>query len=230
MKPFWYKIPVVIRSIFSGLLVVFSGIIPWAILFEANLKTSPSIPWSVIVCIIYLYYWNRFLMGKTVGVYQQSRIDRYRRLTSESKNKIKVFVIGCLISLTSLLLMIWVYWYFQIPIEKMSVQNINFITLIIYFAMASFVAGLCEEVGFRGYMQQPIEVKHDGLVAIAVSTLLFALLHLGNDDAIYLMPFYIFNGAFLGVLAWRTQSLRLSIVFHIGINFTSYLVLLSWYN
>src|SRR5207245_10175025 len=39
-------------------------------------------------------------------------------------------------------------------------------------------AGLCEETGVRGSMQQPIEQRHGALVAILVSFVFFLLLHL----------------------------------------------------
>ena len=39
-------------------------------------------------------------------------------------------------------------------------------------------AGICEETGFRGYMQVPIERRHGAPVAILISSLFFMALHL----------------------------------------------------
>ena len=36
-------------------------------------------------------------------------------------------------------------------------------------------AGICEETGFRGYMQQPIERRHGALTGILVSSFFFML-------------------------------------------------------
>src|SRR5262249_18266155 len=43
---------------------------------------------------------------------------------------------------------------------------------------AALVAGICEETGFRGYMQLPIERRHGPLIAIGVSSALFTVFHL----------------------------------------------------
>jgi membrane protease YdiL (CAAX protease family) len=44
--------------------------------------------------------------------------------------------------------------------------------------MSATSAGICEETGFRGYMQQPIEQRHGAVIAILVSSFFFMLLHL----------------------------------------------------
>ena len=54
--------------------------------------------------------------------------------------------------------------------------------LVVVISAAS--AGICEETGFRGYMQQPIEKRHGAFVAILVSSLFFMLLHLNKGWAL----------------------------------------------
>jgi membrane protease YdiL (CAAX protease family) len=41
-------------------------------------------------------------------------------------------------------------------------------------------AGICEETGFRGFMQQPIEQRHGASVAVFISSLLFLAAHLAQ--------------------------------------------------
>ena len=45
-------------------------------------------------------------------------------------------------------------------------------------------AGICEETGFRGYMQYPIEHRHGAPTAIFVSSVFFMLLHLTKGWAV----------------------------------------------
>ena len=43
--------------------------------------------------------------------------------------------------------------------------------------VAAVSAGICEETGFRGYMQLPIEQRHGARVAILISSLFFTAVH-----------------------------------------------------
>ena len=50
--------------------------------------------------------------------------------------------------------------------------------------VSALSAGICEETGFRGYMQRPIEKSSGPLVAITVSSLVFMLIHLTKTWAL----------------------------------------------
>jgi membrane protease YdiL (CAAX protease family) len=50
-------------------------------------------------------------------------------------------------------------------------------------------AGICEETGFRGYMQRPIEQRHGAPVAILISSFFFMALHrLASEDGYAELP------------------------------------------
>jgi len=76
-------------------------------------------------------------------------------------------------------------------------------------------AGICEEIGFRGYLQRPIEKRHRPLVAILISSLLFTLLHLTKDwSTAGMVPIVFGAGLLLGTLAWASGSLIPCIIGH----------------
>jgi membrane protease YdiL (CAAX protease family) len=76
-------------------------------------------------------------------------------------------------------------------------------------------AGVCEETGFRGYMQRPLEQRYGAPIAILISSLLFAALHLTKDWATAGMVPIIFGaGVLLGLLASAAQSLIPCIIGH----------------
>lgn len=216
----WQRIPLMARSIISGLLVTFSGLLPWTILFGLNITLAPSIPWSVMVIAIYLFFWNRFVKGSGNGTHAPSRAERYRNTSSHSIAT-RIYVAGGLTSIGIFLLMMVAYQYFKIPIQELPIKNLSPWIVAIYFAMASFVAGLCEEVGFRGYMQQPLEKSHGVLVAVSISTIVFALLHFNA----MLIPFHFLGGINFAIMTWLSHSLRPSIIFHSLTNFLSYILL-----
>jgi membrane protease YdiL (CAAX protease family) len=81
--------------------------------------------------------------------------------------------------------------------------------------ISALSAGVCEEMGFRGYMQRPIENRHGPWLAIAISAVMFTLLHLNKSWALMAMtPIVLGAGVMLGVLARRSASLVFCIIGH----------------
>jgi membrane protease YdiL (CAAX protease family) len=81
--------------------------------------------------------------------------------------------------------------------------------------IAAASAAICEETGFRGYMQQPIEQRHGAFTAIAISSVLFTIFHLSKSWAIPAMvPLVLGAGVLLGLIAWASNSLVPGIIAH----------------
>jgi membrane protease YdiL (CAAX protease family) len=81
--------------------------------------------------------------------------------------------------------------------------------------VSALSAGVCEETGFRGYMQRPIEKRHGPLVAILISSLLFTLIHLTKDWALIgIVPIIFLAGVLLGTLARASGTLVFCILGH----------------
>ena len=81
--------------------------------------------------------------------------------------------------------------------------------------VSALSAGICEETGFRGYMQKPIEKSSGPLVAITVSSLVFMLLHLTKSWALIGMVPTVFGaGVLLGALARASGTLIFGMLGH----------------
>jgi membrane protease YdiL (CAAX protease family) len=81
--------------------------------------------------------------------------------------------------------------------------------------VSALSAAVCEETGFRGYMQKPIEKRLGPVIAILVSSLFFTLPHLTKDWALIGMVPIIFGaGVLLGRLACASCSLVFCILGH----------------
>ncbi len=77
-------------------------------------------------------------------------------------------------------------------------------------------AGICEETGFRGYMQRPIEERHGAPIAILASAFFFMLLHLTKAWALIgMVPIVFGAGILLGLLAWSSRSLVPCMIGHV---------------
>jgi len=81
--------------------------------------------------------------------------------------------------------------------------------------VSALSAGICEETGFRGYMQRPIEKSSGPIVAITVSSLVFMLLHLTKSWALIgMVPIVFGAGVLLGVLAHASGTLIFGMLGH----------------
>lgn len=80
-------------------------------------------------------------------------------------------------------------------------------------------AGICEETGFRGYMQRPIEQTRGAPAAILVSSLFFTALHLTKGWATPgMIPIVFGAGVLLGLLAWSSRSLIPGMIGHVAMD------------
>lgn len=89
--------------------------------------------------------------------------------------------------------------------------------LVAFTAFLSFVvvAPITEELLFRGVILRGVRVARGGLTALALSSALFALSHLGALSAII---YALVAGVLLGAVALRTGSTLVSIAMHAGVN------------
>ena len=81
--------------------------------------------------------------------------------------------------------------------------------------ISALSAGVCEETGFRGYMQRPIEKKYGPAIAVAISSLFFMLVHLNKDWALMgMVPIVLGAGVLLGWLAYASGTLVFPMIGH----------------
>jgi membrane protease YdiL (CAAX protease family) len=81
--------------------------------------------------------------------------------------------------------------------------------------ISALSAGVCEETGFRGYMQRPIEERHGPAIAIAISSFFFMLVHLTKDWSIIgMVPIVFSAGVLLGWLAYSSGTLVFAMIGH----------------
>lgn len=90
-----------------------------------------------------------------------------------------------------------------------------------YLALA-VIAPVTEEVVFRGaILRELLKRFSKPWVAIAISALLFALIHINPAQ----MPYAFVAGLLMGWMYWKTGSILPGIVFHVVTNTTSYLLM-----
>jgi membrane protease YdiL (CAAX protease family) len=84
----------------------------------------------------------------------------------------------------------------------------------LFILMAALVAGITEEVGFRGYMQVPLERRYSPAVGITIVSIVFVVAHLNQAWAGGILIILFAISALWGVLAYVSGSLVPSIISH----------------
>lgn len=86
-------------------------------------------------------------------------------------------------------------------------------SLIALAVMSAVAAGIPEEVGFRGYVQVPLERRYGSVFGVLFVAFVFALAQLNHGLSIFL-PFDFLFGVVFGILAYRANSLLPGAVLH----------------
>ena len=81
--------------------------------------------------------------------------------------------------------------------------------------MASLVAGICEEIGFRGYMQVPLERRYGPVVGTTIVSIAFVVFHLNQAWAPPVLVHLFAFSALWGILAYASGSLIPAMISHI---------------
>lgn len=83
-----------------------------------------------------------------------------------------------------------------------------------FIVLAAAVAGITEEVGFRGYMQVPLEKRYGPLAGITIVAIMFVIAHLNQAWAPSVLFHFFVTGVFAGALAYASGSLIPGIIGH----------------
>jgi uncharacterized protein len=94
------------------------------------------------------------------------------------------------------------------------------VNAVILFLTIAIMAPVIEEIVFRGLLQKSLSLHLPAAVAIAISALAFAALHLDY----YAFPAVFIMGAIFGFIYLKTGSLRVNIVLHVLNNAAAYLL------
>ena len=88
------------------------------------------------------------------------------------------------------------------------------VTKVAFVLSGSLLAAASEELVFRGWLQRRLLASWRPAVAIAVTSVLFAIAHGDAAYAVYVLP----AGILAGYLAWRADSIRVTFVCHASVN------------
>lgn len=210
----WKRLPLIIRALISGFIVNSIGVFSWI----AVLMFVPGY-WGIFLMPVLLFiYWQYFS-----GRWWPGRSGAYRQEVFRSQ-KLSAAMWGWGISAALLLVLVFqsafvvTFRFIEFPAESFTaaynLDNLPTSLVWVVIVLAALVAGICEETGFRGYMQQPLEKAYGPFWSIAIVSTVFVLVHLHQAWAPPVLIHIFAVSAMAGVLAYASGSLLPGIIAH----------------
>jgi len=212
---FWQRIPVVIRAIVLGLFVF---AIAGSVARMVVLVLIPA-PWSVVVMGGVLWaYWKYFSGSWWPKSTAEARSNRFRATelaTGVWKWSLMAAVLVVVVFESGFVV---TFRILKFPAEAWAL-GYDFSAVPPWLAwllvvMAALVAGITEEVGFRGYMQVPLEKRYGSVVGIMIVSIVFIVSHLNQAWAPPVLFLLFAISVMWGILAYTSGSLIPGIISH----------------
>lgn len=207
-----------IRAIITGLLV---GMIPanvWLV-FLVVLKLPVALAVAAELLFLAVYVWWARGGGPPQHL-QAARAHNFRARSLSGAQWFWGIIAAVSFAVTVHCAIVLLFRFVPYPaavfrrgydISSVPTRQLQYLVCVI----SALSAGVCEEIGFRGYMQRPIEERHGALVAILASSVLFTLLHLTKGWALIgMVPIVFGAGLLLGTLAYAAGTLWFGILGH----------------
>jgi membrane protease YdiL (CAAX protease family) len=221
LSRFWNRLPAIVRGILVAELVVTIGTIPPSVAVILNMRTSPSIPWMLIVTAAWLSFFWWYATGHGWPRSTQEARRRDLRAPSLTKPAWTWALIAGSLGITGTIAMAFVTARVaNLPREAFAApvdfSKYGSLTIICAIACISATAGVVEEAGFRGFLISPIQRRHGWMIAILISGIMFFLdHHLSHAYATFaFVPFFLAISVVHGLLVKYSGSIRPSVLLH----------------
>ena len=149
----------IVPAILGGVAVLFAGALPWGLVFAPlNQRIVPALPWAIVPMAVYLWGYWRYIGGRTGSAEDAPRRAQLLRARPLALPVWTFAIVAGLTGFAAILAGTGVMGRLvTLPGSAALVAPPDMppATMMTLLAMASLVAGVSEEAGFRGYMQGP---------------------------------------------------------------------------
>jgi membrane protease YdiL (CAAX protease family) len=226
MSGCWQRIPRGIRAVLTGFVILFCGALGWSAITFSCLQLAVSPPWVagplvLLTDSIFLWGFWRYL-GGAWPPRSTAELRRRRLRADQLQGRVWAWTLTTGVFATLSFVCLVNVWGRLVPLQPWSAPGISHyssLTAICILIGAAAEAGIVEEAAFRGYMQESLEEQFGPAAAIAITSVLFGLVHLanGHQEIAWLLP-YTFFGAVLGILARTANSIMPGTLLHAAVD------------
>jgi membrane protease YdiL (CAAX protease family) len=212
----WGRLPLVVQAVVSGFLAFW---LVGSLVGLAILALVP-LPWSIAVLAVALAVYLAYVSGRRWHDSTQAwRAVRFRAVTLPTRVwgwSLLAALLGVAAGQAGLVVALRLFgfsaeaWTFGVDLTDVPTWQAWSVIL-----MAALLAGVTEEVGFRGYMQVPLEKRYGPAASIALVSLVFVIVHLPQAWAggIILVVLFAWSATW-GILAFASGSLIPAMLSH----------------
>lgn len=211
-----YTILLVVKAILLGFLISSIGVVSWAVI-----ATYIPMPWAfLLMSALLVVYWNFFSGSWGSQRLRKFLNENFRKSHLSSKTWFWSLIGVILIVLIEQSGLVVTFRLIEFPAERF-LEEYRFLGQVprwiawMVVVMIATVAGICEEVGFRGYMQVPLEKRFGPVISIGIVSIVFVLVHLHQAWSGPILIHIFFISALFGAIAYYSQSLLPGIIAHI---------------
>jgi membrane protease YdiL (CAAX protease family) len=191
------------RAVGIGVLVLLAATIPRNIVFFANLRYMPDVPWAVPVLGVLLWLFWRAVRSAPEVRAGRLPLQTWAWSLSAGAVALVVLVLGLRV----------VNRFVPLPVQRLpDLAQVPVTTMTALLLMSSLFAGVVEESAFRGFMQAPIERQNGLPIAILITGTMFAVVPL--DFTLVLWPYYVAVAAIHGTIRHVSGSILPAVVLH----------------
>jgi membrane protease YdiL (CAAX protease family) len=217
IKAAWDWLPVIVRAIILGWVLLTIGSTVTFLPLLGNLKFHPEIPWAFPMTLVILaLYWAYFSgWGPPAGTR-----DARKRLARASLPSARIWraaipaIVFGIIALVAMRLLLPSVLPVRAPSVSISLSSYPLPTIIGALLSIAVIAAITEEIAFRGYMQKPLEEAYGIIPAVLIVGIMFWVAHFNHDITITHLPFQMSASIALGLLVYFTRSLIPAMIAH----------------
>ena len=210
------RLSAVLVALFAAFAILLVGQDLWSAMTFANLKLTPSIPWSAAVMPLILAGLVLFLAGRgwprwgaeaRRALVPLAPVSRKAWLWSLTAGIVGVIALAGLWTVLGSLVRV-------APNALPDTRGIPAWTLVPMLVVSIAAAPLSEEIAFRGYAMGILRRHFGPISAMVISSLMFAAAHLNHGLYPTKLLVYFLVGLGLAATVWRTGSLLPAMVIH----------------
>jgi len=217
IKAAWNWLPVIVRAIVLGWVLLSIGSTVTFLPLLGNLKFHPEIPWAFPITLVILsLYWAYFSGWGPPAATRDARKKLARATWPTARiwfAAIPVMLFG-ITALVALRLLLPSLMPVRAPSVSIPLSSYPVATVIGALLSIAAIAAVTEEIAFRGYMQKPLEEAYGIVPAILIVGTMFWVAHLDHGITITHLPFQMSASIALGLLVYLTRSLIPAMIAH----------------